>query len=529
VVSEASDEHRLVRSFDGRIEREHTFDGREVRYRYDALGRIERRDVAGAATHFAYDPLGRLLERQHPARGAVRYEYDAQGRLVTKREGQGEAERVWRYGWNGAGLLASVETPDGIAVAFTYDVFARRIDKHVWRAGRLEREVHYGWRGDALVYEERREHGPDGVRRTERTYPTVPGARLPFAQREVVDGQAGLFEQLLTGPTGLPVAVVRGDGQAVRALEGDLYGQLPAGQAGATATRFVGQWYDEETGLHYNRHRYYDPETGCYLSPEPLGLEGSLKAYAYTDNYPVDAVDPNGLERSKNILTRTQGPDIITESGRSQGAAATNYIPKDISNSQLLHPAVVVALPPMNARDKGRAGGPDSCAEPLALSRHLHDWEKKNKPRRCNPPDKDWQNHLGSALDQITSIRTNANKGQGDPLAACSNCGQTIPRLWALAGKAPPNANGGIYKGGVENPDRESEWTKKGAEVTKKQNNVLTDKGQSKKDEVMVKPVTFYDERDPQNKTPVFFQDKNGNAIEPGRFTFDPTRGWVLL
>jgi RHS repeat-associated protein len=127
---------------------------------------------------------------------------------------------------------------------------------------------------------------------------------VPFAQREVVDGEAGPFEQLLTGPTGLPVAVVRGDGQAVRALEGDLYGQMPAGPtgpAGATAARFVGQWYDEETGLHFNRHRYYDPETGCYLSPEPLGLEGSLKAYAYTDVYTVDAVDVDGRKKKRMI------------------------------------------------------------------------------------------------------------------------------------------------------------------------------------------------------------------------------------
>jgi YD repeat-containing protein len=235
----AGDKHRLVRSFDGRIEREHTFDGREVRYRYDALGRIERRDVAGATTHFAYDPLGRLLERQHPARGDLRYEYDAQGRLVTKREGQGEAERVWRYGWNGAGLLASVEAPDGLAVAFTYDVFARRIDKHVWRAGRLEREVHYAWRGDVLVYEERLEHGSAGVRRVVCTYPTVPGALVPFAQRETRGDRRGPVEHLLAESTGLPTAVVNGDGRAMRLLESGLYGQVPPAQTGATAARFV--------------------------------------------------------------------------------------------------------------------------------------------------------------------------------------------------------------------------------------------------------------------------------------------------
>ena len=58
--------------------------------------------------------------------------------------------------------------------------------------------------------------------------------------------------------------------------------------------RFQGQYYDEESGLHYNRHRYYNPNTGRYLTPDPIKLAGGLNSYQYVPN-PTGWVDPLGL------------------------------------------------------------------------------------------------------------------------------------------------------------------------------------------------------------------------------------------
>ena len=58
--------------------------------------------------------------------------------------------------------------------------------------------------------------------------------------------------------------------------------------------RFQGQYYDEESGLHYNRYRYYEPESGRYISADPVGLDGGLNQYAYVPD-PLDWIDPLGL------------------------------------------------------------------------------------------------------------------------------------------------------------------------------------------------------------------------------------------
>jgi RHS repeat-associated protein len=70
--------------------------------------------------------------------------------------------------------------------------------------------------------------------------------------------------------------------------------------------RFPGQYHDAETGLHYNWHRYYDPQTGRYLTSDPIGLVGGLNPYLYAEANPLYFTDPEGLMAPQLIGGRSR-------------------------------------------------------------------------------------------------------------------------------------------------------------------------------------------------------------------------------
>lgn len=85
--------------------------------------------------------------------------------------------------------------------------------------------------------------------------------------------------------------------------EGEAFGNTSAQElAGFTVNlRFPGQYYDEETNLHYNWNRYYDPSIGRYITSDPIGLRGGNNTYGYADQNPVMNIDPDGLLAGKAL------------------------------------------------------------------------------------------------------------------------------------------------------------------------------------------------------------------------------------
>ncbi len=153
------------------------------------------------------------------------------------------------------------------------------------------------WQANNLIAESCYLLGDDKHRTDEqyRSFIYEPGSFKPLAQLEGEGQKAEVFHYQLDH-LGTPLALTRTSGATAWQVRYRAYGNVWREEIAEVATplRFQGQYYDAETGLHYNRHRYYQPDTGRFITPDPIGLAGGLNSYQYAPN-PTGWVEPLGL------------------------------------------------------------------------------------------------------------------------------------------------------------------------------------------------------------------------------------------
>jgi RHS repeat-associated protein len=95
--------------------------------------------------------------------------------------------------------------------------------------------------------------------------------------------------------------------------------------------RFAGREHDAETGLYFNRARYYDPVVGRFISEDPLGLEAGNNVYAYAGSDPVNKRDPSGMWEECYYDTQdawvASGPVTTISTGATTGSWTSSYQP----------------------------------------------------------------------------------------------------------------------------------------------------------------------------------------------------------
>ncbi|MEQ9880353.1 RHS repeat-associated core domain-containing protein [Pectobacterium aroidearum] len=255
-----------------------------------------------------YDAAGRVIERGH-----TQYRYDDCGRLAVKRETRpGFRPKETYFDWDVQDRLVRVSLPDGARWRYRYDAFGRRINKvregQVPSAQAVAR-VAYRWDGDQLIGQQ--QYRADGSAAREVQWVYEPGSFRPLAQVEA-QGDSTQLHYIVTDLTGTARELCSEEGEVRWRGEQGLWGAhreerrpIPlrrylgdaANEDVYCELRYQGQLYDAETGLYYNRHRYYDAESGQYLSPDPIGLLGGNRPQGYVHN-PLMWVDPLGLAKA---------------------------------------------------------------------------------------------------------------------------------------------------------------------------------------------------------------------------------------
>ncbi|MBH3426095.1 RHS repeat-associated core domain-containing protein, partial [Pseudomonas gessardii] len=263
-------------------------------YHYDPLDRLTRADHSQAPTErFAHDPANNLLMQDRPGPGIVvgnrlllqgdrHYDYDAFGNLIRERRGRAQ-QWVTEYRYDCQHRLIGVTQPDGSQASYRYDPFGRRIAKVI-----NGKTTEFFWQGDKVIAEH--------TAGQHRSYLYEPDSFRPLALLEGFGPANTQAFHYQLDHLGTPQELTNAQGKIVWSAHYLAYGQIARLDVDTVDNplRFQGQYFDRESGLHYNRHRYYNPDNGRYLTPDPVKLAGGLNGYLYVPN-PTGWVDPLGL------------------------------------------------------------------------------------------------------------------------------------------------------------------------------------------------------------------------------------------
>ncbi|WP_200884547.1 RHS repeat-associated core domain-containing protein [Erwinia oleae] len=319
---------------------EHAYNPIHRRYEYDPAGELSRTlDKLRGETQYEYEANGQLLARNtgrvvdgeefrydaaanrlnfntsrfdHVKDNRLKqwanheYKYDAWGNLIEKVVG---IVRWQTFTYDCENRLVKTETMAGTQVestsSYQYDSLGRRVAKQSEIKGRTDHK-RFLWQGLRMLREE--SPGQSSL------YLYEPGSYAPLAR---VDEKEGEVENKVyyfhTDQIGTPLEMTDAEGQIVWQAKYRAWGAVEKLVVNEVEQnlRFQGQYFDVETGLHYNTFRYYDPEIGRFITQDPIGLLGGENLYEYAPNT-INWIDPWGLSCRTDYVGRTPGKNSKT-------------------------------------------------------------------------------------------------------------------------------------------------------------------------------------------------------------------------
>ncbi|MBS9781626.1 MAG: HNH endonuclease [Gammaproteobacteria bacterium] len=274
-----------------------------------------------------YDNAGRVITTDTHA-----FMYDECGRLQEKTERKnGFRPQQTIYHWDDYDQLSGVSLPNGERWQYEYDPFGRRIGKHKVNS---EEQHSYDWEGDNLIAHSIY-NDDELISKTQWVY--EPDSFRPLAQlNQQGEDEQPQLSYIITDHAGTVSELCDESGTILWHGHQALWGKFSETIRNkdnpiSCDLRYQGQIHDRETGLYYNRYRYYDSDSCQYLSSDPIGLAGGIRPQSYVAD-PVNWVDPLGL-----LETVAFGSDKVIKEVtiQMQGSRAADFKAAN-SNSNIL-------------------------------------------------------------------------------------------------------------------------------------------------------------------------------------------------
>lgn len=363
---------------------------------YDGNGNLTRRYFNSTAENFSYDALDRLdtasglfgnRDYDHDKNGnrtrlvenslatgygytsgsnrlasetAWSYTRDPNGNTTARLAADGQG---WQYGYTRHNRLASATWRGQLKASYAYNGLGQRTSK----TGASQTDYRYGTDG-ALLAE------LDASGNVMREYIHLNGQPLAMLQGGAVyyihNDHLGT-PQRMTDATGTVVWSAQYDPFGAASVNEDVDGN---GQTVTLNLRFPGQYYDQETGLHYNYFRDYEPATGRYLTSDPIGLEGGLNTYLYAGGNSIRYIDPDGkvfclpwlCEGGQNDPNKPGKPDKKEKPKRKSCAESTTNFAACTACCNIVSGAMA-------------SGGPSICHEQCMKKQGITQSDVKSK------------------------------------------------------------------------------------------------------------------------------------------------------
>jgi RHS repeat-associated protein len=249
-------------------------------YTYDSVGnRLTDAKTAGTWGYNANNQLNTM--------DGISFDYDANGNIIKKTDANNPTQ-TRTYIYDTEDRLIEVRDPNSALIAaYTYDPFNRRIVKVT--AGSTGTKTYFLYADEGLVAE------ADSTGAITKTYGYRPHGTWGTDPVYLKEGAGTYYFQ--NDHLGTSQKLIDQSGHVVWSAKAEAFGSTTVDPASTitNSLRFAGQYYDAETGLHYNWNRYYDPKLGRYISSDPIGLGAGLNLYGYVAANPVRNFDPYGL------------------------------------------------------------------------------------------------------------------------------------------------------------------------------------------------------------------------------------------